>query len=220
MPRTEKIVQNKTCARCGTPFDVTDRDLAFYDKVSPAFGGKKYPIPAPTFCPDCRAQRRLAFRNERKLYKRECDLTGKSIVSLYSPDKPNTVYDQHEWWSDKWNATNYGRDFDFSKTFAEQFSSLTRKVPFQNLIGFNNQNSEYINLSADNKNCYLIVESSNNEDCYHGYWLQQCERCVDTAFSHECRESYEVQGCYSCFKIAHCEDCVDCREGAYLRDCQ
>ncbi|MBU0627024.1 hypothetical protein KKG31_00015 [Patescibacteria group bacterium] len=49
--------------------------MEFYSKVSPIIAGKKYLIPAPTLCPDCRQQRRISFRNERSLYKRKCDLT-------------------------------------------------------------------------------------------------------------------------------------------------
>ena len=71
----EKIIQTKICKQCNTSFDITDRDLEFYDKVSPKIGSEKFQIPAPSLCPDCRQQRRLVFRNERKLYKRKCDAT-------------------------------------------------------------------------------------------------------------------------------------------------
>ena len=40
---------------------------------------------APTFCPDCRLQRRLSFRNERTLYKRPCELCGQETISMYDP---------------------------------------------------------------------------------------------------------------------------------------
>ena len=50
-------------------------------------------VPMPTLCPDERQKRRLAFRNEKHLYLK-CDLSGKSIISNYSIDKVNKVYDQ------------------------------------------------------------------------------------------------------------------------------
>jgi len=90
----EKIVETKVCKHCGVSFDITDKDLEFYEKVSPVFsnfnpgvkketsglkllesGKIKYLIPSPTLCPDCRAKRRMSFRNERKLYKRKCDFS-------------------------------------------------------------------------------------------------------------------------------------------------
>jgi len=70
-------------------------------------GKVKYLILSPTLCPDCRQQRRLAFRNERNLYKRKCSATGEDIISIYSPDKPYRVYNQEFWWSDKWNPLDY-----------------------------------------------------------------------------------------------------------------
>jgi hypothetical protein len=105
----EKIIETKQCKHCNSSFEITDKDLEFYDKISPSFpspdsmesGLGKYKIPSPTLCPDCRQQRRLSFRNERKLYKRKCDATGKLIISMYSPDKKFKVYDNDFWWSDK-----------------------------------------------------------------------------------------------------------------------
>ena len=129
----EKIIQTKTCARCGTPFDVTDRDLAFYDKISPVFASKKYQIPTPKLCPECRTQRRHAFYNPRSLYKRQ-DAQGEEVISVFSPDKPYTVYTNDVWWSDAWNPLDYGKEFDFSRPFFEQFYKLKLKVPVRNVM--------------------------------------------------------------------------------------
>jgi hypothetical protein len=48
---------------------------------------------------------------------------------MYSPDKSYKVYSQDEWWSDKWDAMDYGRDFDFSRGFFEQINELIINVP-------------------------------------------------------------------------------------------
>jgi len=76
----EKIIETKFCKHCQTSFDITDKDIEFYDKISPTFGEIKYSIPTPTLCPDCRQQHRLLFRNTRKLYKRKCDASGKEMI--------------------------------------------------------------------------------------------------------------------------------------------
>ena len=73
----------KTCSVSGQLFPITQKDLEFYDKVSPTFNGVKYSIPTPTLCPEERQRRRLAFRQERKLYNGLSDLSGKKIISLY-----------------------------------------------------------------------------------------------------------------------------------------
>ena len=209
----------KSCRQCTAQFDIADEDITFYDKVSPVFNGKKYPIPAPTFCPDCRAQRRLAFRNERKLYHRKCDLSGKDIISIFSSDKMNKVFLQGEWWSDKWDPIEYGRDYDFSRSFFEQYDELLTEVPHMNLIGENNENSDYCNLVANCRNCYLVFESSNNEDCFYGYWLQKCNDCCDVSYSHDSRFCYECDNCYKSHSLLWSRNCINCVDSAFLYDC-
>jgi len=167
----EKIVEQKTCKQCNTEFWITDKDLKFYEKVSPVYDGKRYDIPSPEICYSCRAQRRLSFGNERNLYKRVCDATGKEIVSIYSPDKAYKVYDQDTWWSDSWNALDYGRDFDFSKTFFSQFNDLLHDVPRYNLYNFDNENSQYVQYLPHSKNCYLVFGWWYCNDCYYGWTL-------------------------------------------------
>lgn len=209
----------KTCKQCNAAFQITDDDLKFYDKVSPVIAGEKYQIPAPTLCPDCRQQRRMAFRNERKLYQRKCDLTGKQIISIYSPDKPLIVYDQKEWWSDKWDALDYAREYDPARSFFEQFRDLWLTVPQMNVRNENNLNSDFCNLTANCKNCYLVFESSNNEDCLYGYWLQKCSDCADTSYSHESILCYEADNCYNCYRLLWSRDCANCSDSACLIDC-
>jgi len=33
----EKIVEEKTCRKCSALFHITDKDLKFYEKISPVF---------------------------------------------------------------------------------------------------------------------------------------------------------------------------------------
>jgi hypothetical protein len=149
----EKVIETKVCKQCNSNFEITDKDLEFYDKISPSFpspdskesGLKKFLIPTPKLCPECRMKRRLSFRNERKLYRRKCDITGKNIISMYSPDKKFLVYDNDYWWSDNWNVMDYGRDFLFNKTFFEQFENLLKVVPMASILNTNTENSEYNN---------------------------------------------------------------------------
>lgn len=89
---------NKQCQKCGDQFTLSDSYLKFLQDAAPVFVGKKYSIGEPSLCSDCREQRRLAWRNERFMYKRTCAATGKSIVSMYPPDSPFIVYDPAVWW--------------------------------------------------------------------------------------------------------------------------
>lgn len=110
-----KVIETKRCRSCNTSFSIIDRDMEFYDKISPVFNGKKYQVSSSALCPDCRQQRRLSFHNERKLYKRRCDATNKDMVSIYSPDKPIQVYHQDYWWGDAWDPMSYGQEFNFER---------------------------------------------------------------------------------------------------------
>jgi hypothetical protein len=38
----EKIVQTKVCKQCNLSFNITDKDLEFYDKFSPKFNDEKF----------------------------------------------------------------------------------------------------------------------------------------------------------------------------------
>lgn len=104
IPPGEKIIETKKCRISGKDFFVTDKDLEFYDKISPVFSGQKYLIPSPTLCPDERQRRRLAFRNERKLYHRKCDKTGNQIISNYGIHTISPVYEAFAWFGDEWSA--------------------------------------------------------------------------------------------------------------------
>jgi hypothetical protein len=35
--KNEKTVETKQCKKCSVNFDITDKDLEFYEKVSPVF---------------------------------------------------------------------------------------------------------------------------------------------------------------------------------------
>ncbi|OGJ07120.1 hypothetical protein A3I95_02035, partial [Candidatus Nomurabacteria bacterium RIFCSPLOWO2_02_FULL_44_12] len=93
------------CQNCKGNFTIEPEDFGFYEKIK---------VPPPTFCPECRAMRRLVWRNERALYHNICAFSGKKVVSMFSPDSGFTIYDRDIWWSDKWDPTAYGKDYDFS----------------------------------------------------------------------------------------------------------
>jgi hypothetical protein len=209
----------KQCAQCLAGFEVTGEDLAFYESVSPTFAGKTFAVPPPEMCPDCRFQKRLMFRNDRNFYHRKCDLSGKDIITIYSEDKPYTVYNKEEWWGDKWNPLEYGVDFDFTRTFAEQWQELRLKTPRANLFQSNTENSVYTNHALNMKNCYLIWGGGEDEDCLYGNFVTYCKDVVDglSIYSSEsCYEGIASDKCYGCIQFHNCRDCVDC---IMIEDC-
>jgi hypothetical protein len=163
--------ETKICQNCKKDFIIEPDDFAFYEKME---------VPAPTFCSECRYIRRLLDRNEYNFYKRKCDATGDAIISIYRQDQPFPVYSQEYWKSDAFDAVAYGRDFDFSKSFFEQYEELRRVVPHLALVNFNSPNSEYTNQSQDNKDGYMLVTSDKTEKCMYGSLNQDnCFFCSD-----------------------------------------
>ena len=169
-------------------------------------------VPVPVSCPECRQRKRYAWRNERVLYRRNCDMCGKSAVTIYSPNKPFKVYCPSCSWSDKWNGNDYERDFNFSKPFFPQFQELQLQVPRIALLVKNSVNSEYTNHSNNNKNCYLSFGTFDSEDIYYS-----------TNVFHP------SQGVYDCYRIEHggqliyeciySDRCYQCQYGILLKDC-
>ncbi|MBI5412154.1 hypothetical protein HZA43_03180 [Candidatus Peregrinibacteria bacterium] len=207
------------CTQCSTGFEIADRDRAFYKKVSPTFNDKQALIPEPTLCPACRQQRRFAFRNERHLYRRKCDGSGKEIISMYPVGAPYKIYAQDVWWQGNWNPTEYGRDFNFNKPFFPQLAELQKVVPRIALLNVNSENSDYCNFTGDVKNSYLIFGSVYSEDCYYGspYYSKNC---VDTLVLRECELCYECIDCRKLYNCLYCQDCTGSNDLLYCFDLQ
>ncbi len=215
----------RSCTQCGQTFDLPETDLALLDRLAPVFAEKKELIPPPTLCPDCRWQRRLCFRNERKLYHRKCDLSGRSMISMHPTGTSFPVYYITEWLSDKWNPQDSGRPFDFSRPFFEQFQELCNIVPHFNLFidPHLDQNSEYTNCSSEAKNCYMITQAEKNEDCYYSRGINRCKDCCDClriSGSELCYECINVTDSYKCTYLQDCDNCNDCHFGSDLRGCK
>ena len=204
----------KNCQTCKKDFEIRKEDLIFYDQIK---------VPPPLSCPDCRQQRRLAFRNERTLYRRACDLCKKDGVSLYPSGTKFPVYCHQCWWGDQWDPLSYGMDFDKSRPFLEQYADLKNKVPRVRLLSINSVGSEYENNSSENKNCYLIFAAENNEDCLYGRLVQSCKNSMDCAFlysSELCYECVDTRKSFNCMYGERLQECVDVLFSFDMRNCQ
>ncbi|MBU1017593.1 hypothetical protein KKA33_01030 [Patescibacteria group bacterium] len=201
----------KNCKNCNTGFQITDEDRRLL---------KMFDAPDPNLCFPCRLQRRMAFYNRRRLYKRKCDLTGKPIISIFSPDKPFKAYETRNWYSDKWDPMEYGRDFDFSKPFFEQFHGLLLDVP-QNALAVlgDNVNSDYTNDNYKLKNCYLVFDGEQAENAYYGETFVGLKDCIDFLFLYQSELCYECAVCDNCYNLNYSRFCKNCSDSWFLRDC-
>jgi len=216
----DPIVEWRTCAVSGKPFAIFQSDLDFYDKISPSFNGVKYPIPAPTLCPQEREARRFSRRNESKLYRRTCNASGKSIISIYSEKSPYVVYDRKIRYSDQWNAMDYGRDYDFSKTFFENFDELNKVVPKKSLHMVDSmENCHYCNYGIFSKSCYMVMWPSWSENCLYSSTPAKSLYDVDGTFSLQCQYTYQCSHCTNCFECMYSDHAINCKFSYFLSHC-
>ncbi len=195
--------ETRQCQNCKQGFVIEPEDFDFYAKIK---------VPPPTFCPECRFQRRLAWRNERTLYRRACDLCTKQIVSRFAADAPFFVYCTPCWYSDKWDSLSYAQDYDFSKSFFQQFYELSLRVPKPALYAINVVNSDYANHLIDVKNVYLSVSIVKSEDIYYSYRIDKSRDVFDTAFGRQieqCLESIDVSNTTKVFYSQQAKGSLD-----------
>ena len=203
--------KNVVCQNCKADFTIEPDDFGFYEKIK---------VPPPTWCPHCRYVRRLLDRNEYNFYKRKCDATGENIISIYRADAPFPVYNQDYWKSDAWDEFSYGRNYDFGKSFFEQYEELRRMVPHLALVNSNSVNSEYTNQANNNKDCYMFFTSTDAEKCMYGSWCHYCFFCSD------CYMAERSEFCYECINITKCSNCAwsqDCSDSVnvyFSSDCR
>ncbi|MEW6617104.1 MAG: hypothetical protein AB1333_01655 [Patescibacteria group bacterium] len=208
--------ETKQCQNCKNQFTIESEDFDFY---------KKMDVPAPTFCPECRLQRRLSFRNERNLYKRKCDAPGheEMLISMYSPESPAKVYDHTYWWSDKWDPMEFGSVYDPSRPFLEQWKELLYKVPTPALINIDGVESDYCNFTYQSKNCYLNFASDMNEDSsylYHSIKNKNSSDMIGSSKNEGCYELIDSEGCYNSDHLILSDTCIDSKYCYDCRNCQ
>ena len=198
-------MDTKSCNNCKQQFRIDPDDFGFYETIK---------VPPPTWCPQCRLKRRMAWQGYRFLYKRTCDFTGEEIISAMSPDSPHNVYRQDIWWSDKWDPKSYGRDYDPSRPFFDQWRELQLAVPLPSLMTEYTTmvGSDYCNAASTLKNCYLCFGFDGSEECAYCRAGSELKNCFDVSsgnFSELCYESVNITKCYQTFFSQDCEDCHD-----------
>lgn len=209
--KTHSTSSVQACKNCKKDFTIRPDDFGFYKKMG---------VLPPKHCPACRAQQKLIFRNERFLYKRNCDKCGKSTISMFSENKAYPVWCHDCWWGDDLNGKQYGVEYNKNELLFKQFSKLWEKVPKPARLSTRDVSSPYTNYVADNKNCYMIFECSNNENCINCYWIQLSKDLTDCSFTNKVELSHEVDDCYDCHSLLWSKGCYNCLNSAFLLDCR
>lgn len=201
----------QNCSQCKSDFVIDKFALDFYEKIQ---------VPQPTFCPDCRSQRRMIFRNERHLYNRPCDLCAKNFLSIFHQNVAFPVYCYSCWWSDKWDARDYGIEYNSNVSFFQQIQELFNKVPHLGIVSSHCENSDYVNHTNYSKNCYLIFGCHGDENCYYCWRVHDSLECLDCAQVDKSQYCYECVDCDECYQLTFSQDCSHCSNSGFLYDCK
>ncbi len=214
----------KICQNCKKDFVIEPEDFNFYEKIK---------VPPPTFCPECRKVRRMIWRNERFLYKRNCDFCKKSIISVYPAKTIFPVYCYECWWSDNWDSFDYAQDYDFSKTFFSQLAELRNRIPHQALNVVSNVNCPYINYAWHSKNSYMCFDLGygenvlysnachfikDSQDNSYSKKLDLCYQCIDSQESSTSDNLEKCKNCIDSFFLFNCNGCSSCLLCSNLRN--
>src|SRR3989344_7951309 len=203
--------ENRICQNCKKDFVIEPDDFGFYEQMK---------VPPPVWCPHCRLLRRMAWYGYRILYKRKCDFSGENIITFYHPDLPCKVYKQDIWWGDKWDPKSYGRDYDFSRPFFEQYKELLDEVPkaalhteYTTMV-----NSEYCNAASFQKNGYLCFKHITGEDSAYTNVALNTKDSLDLAYCAEPELCYEIVDVRKSFQTFFSQDCENCQNVYFSRD--
>ena len=204
--------ENICCQNCKKDFIIEPEDFLFYEKIK---------VPAPTFCPECRLIRRLIMRNERGLYKRKCDMCNQDKILVYPQDSIYKVYCRECFNSDNWDAINYGKNYDFTKTFFGQYMDLYNSVPRVGIVkqGFS-INSEYTNRATDLKNCYLIYASAYSENCSYCLFIWEVKDSMDCFSVDKSERCFSCIDCNNSNNLKYSKDCNSCIDSYFLKNCR
>jgi hypothetical protein len=219
--------ENIKCQNCSTSFTIESDDFSFYERIN---------VSPPMWCPECRQMRRMSFRNERNLFRRKDSITGDSLISVFSSASPYKVCSRNYFDSGEFDPMTLGRDFDFSKSFFEQFKQLMLDMPFPALSVSAVENCEYNNDTSRCKDCYMCSrthDSSNLTYTYRGNNSRDCLDCFQvikqSEFLYDCVECstctkgaflYFSENCSNSNFLWNCKNCLDCFMCSNMRNKQ
>ena len=204
-------METKSCQFCKKNFTLGADDFAFFEKLQ---------VPPPTWCTECRLIRRLSWRNERSLYKRKCGLCVADIIAMYSPDGPFQVYCPPCFYSDKWDPTTYGREYDFSRPFFVQLQELQHAIPHIALLQGTMVNSPWCNYELEDKNCYLNFGGQYNEDGAYSQYSHKTKEVLDSYWLQNGELGYESMLSDGFYKLFYSRLCYGCQDTYFSFDCK
>lgn len=197
----------------------SQKDIRDDIKMSLKIWWKKFIFSRSSLCRDYRQQIRLSHENLYNLYKRTCDYSWKSLVSIYRPWTSLTIYHKDIWQSDRWSALDYYLSVDSQKDIFHQLKDLHTKVPKCSLNQISSENSEYSHNTFYTNNAYYSFwneSSSNILYCYENYEVHDS---IDVWWSAHIQKSYNIHNCLNLYDCLYCRDSEECQGCLFCEQC-
>lgn len=200
----------KVCAVTNEQFTITEAEqehIRKFESLHPLL--KTGDLPLPTIHPLELMRQMQSFVSLTALYNHKSFISEQDIITRYHPALGYKVCSKEEFWSDQVDNREFGREYDFSRSFFVQWQELMQRVYMQPLVQINCHNSPYVDSSSNLKDCYMCFGMGESEDCFYciksRYPLRN-KNCVD------CVGIVDSQYCYSC---VDCEKCYECQHCLY-----
>lgn len=203
---------SRQCIRSGASFSVSPLE----ERLRSTLGA-----PAPLEHPRERARRLAAFNNYFNLYNGVCAATGEKLIQMFRPNSVHPVFSTPYWWSDSWDATSYGRPYDFSQHLFAQMRQLLNDVP-QPALSVNyatNEDCAFVNGMSFSKSCYLCFLCVHCQDCTYCSSTWRSSDCVDCSSTYDSELCYDCVFATKCYDLRHAFNCSHCSQSAFLRNC-
>ncbi len=204
-------MENKICTHCNTSFQITDKEKGMYEKVD---------IAIPDICTSCRWKQHMAFWPFGKFRTGRSDLSGESLITVLPEHARYPIYTSKEWWSDEWDAMDYGQEYDSSRPFFDQLKELQEKVPRPHQQGAQSIDCDWCDDAWESKNCYLSRSIKNAENLLYGYRAIDVKDSADISHVFTLDNCYDCGYCFSSYNLLFSKNCRDCIDSAFLFDCR
>ena len=201
----------KICEHCGQNFTIGEDELSLYKKVG---------IELPTLCFFCRVKLHLSFWMFGKFRKGKSDLSGQNLITILPGKNRYPIYTLTEWHSDKWNALDYGIDYDPSISFFTQLQTLQEKIPHPHQNGSKNTGCDWCDDVWNSKNCYLSRSMEECEDLFYSYRNIKVKNSIDMTVCFYSEKSFGCSDCYHSFRLFYSKHSRDCIDSYFLYDCR
>lgn len=179
-------------------------------------------IPLAIESPQERLRSLLAYRNDRRLFRRQCDASGELLISAYHPECDFRIVRSDIWWGDGWDGLEFGFSPDPAQCFFPQFHELQKRVPREGTSVVNAENCDYNSHCRESKNCYLCHLAFRCEDTMYSYWSVGCRDLIEGSYCAEstlCYACRNIVNCYNCIRLHESSNCNDCFFSTQLRNC-